>query len=308
MDRAWNPACTRCGKFRDTCGFIRFRISSQLLRERTQAQASLHRPHGAAAYPISMPRYGAIDIGSNSVRMQAAEALPGPDGKTSIRILVSNRQVTRLGESVFRSGFIGKEAIESTCEVLSQMAAAYRKLDVAGVRAVATSAVRDAQNQWEFLQAASQALGAPVEIISGKEEARLIHLGVQRRWPHPGKRLLILDIGGGSAEMILSEHGRLAEAYSKPLGAVRLTEVFLKSDPPSPEELHRLETYIQEKIAPAVEQIGRVDRGIATSATAATVVCAVHHLPRSRRDEADQRRVKVAEAKGFYQDIREQNL
>ncbi|MCC6294032.1 MAG: Ppx/GppA family phosphatase, partial [Bryobacterales bacterium] len=179
-----------------------------------------------------MPRYAAIDIGSNSVRMLAAEASPGAGFET----LAADRQVTRLGESVFRNGRISPEAAAAVCEVLARMAAAYRGLNVLAVRAVATSAVRDAANQQEFLARASEAAGAPVEIISGQEEARLIHLGVEALWPHPRSRVLVVDVGGGSAEFILAENGRRREAFSKPLGAVRLTEVFLKSDPPAPGE------------------------------------------------------------------------
>src|ERR1700687_2211158 len=213
-----------------------------------------------------MPRYAAIDIGSNSVRMLTAETAPGRDTK----ILAAERQVTRLGAGVFLNGRIPPEAIDLVCENLSRMAQIYNKLDVIGVRAVATSAVRDASNQHEFLERASEVLGTPVEIISGQEEARLIHLGVQARWPQPDKRVLIIDVGGGSAEIILGENGALSEAFSKPLGAVRLTEVFLKSDPATPVELHRLDEYIEEKLATPLRRIGvgPFDRLVATSATA----------------------------------------
>ena len=112
--------------------------------------------------------------------------------------------------------------------------------------------LRDATNRAEFLARATQILETPVEVISGLEEARLIHLGVQARWPQPQRRLLIADVGGGSAELILSENGRMVDAFSRPLGAVRLTEMFLKSDPPDPRELARMEKYIQERIAGAV--------------------------------------------------------
>ena len=107
-------------------------------------------------------------------------------------------------------------------------------------------------------------------------------------WPHPKQRVLMMDVGGGSAELILSEGGRLVEAFSKPLGALRLTEVFLKSDPPSERELARMRKYIQERIAGPVARLGtaKVDRMIATSATAAATVCAVNHVRRSRRDRA----------------------
>src|SRR5688572_2932590 len=164
-----------------------------------------------------MPRYAAVDIGSNSVRMQAAEVIAG----APLNILASDREVTRLGASVFREGRISEDAMTFVCQVLKRMAAAYTALDVMGVRAVATSAVRDASNQAEFIERASAALGTPVEIISGPEEARLIHLGVQSRWPHPRQRVLVIDVGGGSAEFIVSDQGEMKEGISRPLGAVR---------------------------------------------------------------------------------------
>src|SRR5450631_2753819 len=137
-----------------------------------------------------MPRYAAIDIGSNSIRMAAAEVLPGE----AMRLLASERVVTRLGESVFRNGVLAQEPLELTYSVLARMAQQYQKLEVVGVRAVATSAVRDARNAAEFVERASHAIGTQVEVISGREESRLIHLGVQARWPHPDRRLLIVDI------------------------------------------------------------------------------------------------------------------
>src|SRR5579884_4233235 len=198
-----------------------------------------------------MPRYAAIDIGSNSVRMMAAEVSHG-----ELHILAQDRQVTRLGESVFRAGAISKDALDFLVANLSRMAAMYSRLDVIGVRAVATSAVRDARNQQEFLKRTSEATGTNVEIISGPEEARLIHLGVEARWPRPKERTLIVDVGGGSAELIISQNGQLIDAVSKPIGAVRLTEVFLKSDPAQPDELQRLSSYIEEKLKGFVRDHG----------------------------------------------------
>ena len=229
--------------------------------------------------------------------MMAAEVSHG-----ETRILAQERQVTRLGESVFRSGRISEEALQFLTQNLQRMAAIYNKLEMVGVRAVATSAVRDASNQDDFLERTSAALSTNVEVISGPEEARLIHLGVEARWPRPKERTLIIDVGGGSAELIISQGGQLIDAVSKPLGAVRLTEVFLKSDPARPEEIHRLDRYIEEKLSPFLKQHGaeKFDRAIATSATAGAIVSVTNQVPRSKRDEADRLRATAGQVRELY--------
>src|SRR5438270_7728118 len=244
-----------------------------------------------------MPRYAAIDIGSNSLRMLAADVSHG-----MTTVLAQDRQVTRLGESVFRSGRISEDALDFLVSTLTRMASAYSRFDVAGVRAVATSAVRDASNQQEFLKRTSEAVGTNVEIISGPEEARLIHLGVNVRWPRPNERTLIVDVGGGSAELIIQAGSQLVDAVSKPLGAVRLNEVFLKNDPPSPDELQRLDSLITEKLQPFHEQYAteKFDRAIGTSASAAAVICAVNQIPRAKRDEADRLGASASDIRKLY--------
>ncbi len=253
-----------------------------------------------------MPRYAAIDIGSNSARLLVADARD--DG--SVEQLAVDREVTRLGASVFKAGTIATDSLDFVCAVLARFAAAYQKFDVDGIRVVATAAVRDASNQQEFLARASLAAGAPVEIISGQEEARLIHLGVQSRWPHPDQRVLIVDIGGGSAELILSENGKLKEAWSKPLGAVRLTGVFLRNDPPTRLELRQMHEFMDEKFAPAMARLqrNRYDRAIATSSTAAAMICAVNGVPRARRDEADRMRATVSQVRKLYRTLADSDL
>ena len=221
--------------------------------------------------------------------MEAAELLPGQPP----RVLASDREVTRLGESVFRTGSVSEEALTNACAVLARMAALYRKLDVVGVRAVATSAIRDTSNQKEFLARASEAAGTPVEIISGREEARLIHLGVEsagrRRTNAPSSSIS----AAAARKSSRAEDGRLLEAFSRPLGAVRLRENFLSGDPPPPYALRQMTEYIQEKLAPGGRAIGAPgwDRAIATSATASAVASAVARVPRSKRDEIDRQRV-----------------
>ena len=223
-----------------------------------------------------------------------------------LRVLAAEREVTRLGEGVFRSGRIEDQAMDFLCAQLTRMSQVIAKHDVLALRAVATAAVRDANNQNEFIVRASAALGSAIEVISGQEEARLIHLGVTMRWPQPNGRVLLVDLGGGSGEITLSEDGRLQESFSKPVGAVRLTEVFLQdSDPAGAEDLSRMERYIDEKLMPAVERFGRgkFARMIATSASAAAIVCAINRVPRARREEADRLRATKAQVRRFYQDV-----
>jgi exopolyphosphatase/guanosine-5'-triphosphate,3'-diphosphate pyrophosphatase len=253
-----------------------------------------------------MSQYAAIDIGSNSIRMLAAEV----DAQGRMVTLASEREVVRLGTSVFREGRLNEATMNLACDVLARMAATYRKLDVLAVRAVGTAALRDARNQPEFLARASTILDTPVEVISGLEEARLVHLGVQSQWPHPKQRLLIADVGGGSAELIVSDAGQITESFSKPLGAVRLTEMFLKSDPPDPRELLRMRKYIQERVAGPVSRFGgaKIHRMIATSSTAAAMVCAVNRVRRSKRDLADRLPATAVQIRRLYEQVSSTNL
>ena len=114
-----------------------------------------------------MPRYAAFDIGSNSVRMMAADV----DAHGRFDVLASERQVTRLGAGVFRNGLIEPATLDSLCEVLARMNERVRPLSVLSMRAVATAAVRDASNADEFIERVSAVLGQNVEVISGQEEA-----------------------------------------------------------------------------------------------------------------------------------------
>ncbi len=250
-----------------------------------------------------MPQYAAVDLGSNSVRLLVADATPDPIPQ--VTRLVEERQVTRLAESVFNQGEVSQKAMENVCGVLNRMRETWQKYEIAGIRVVATSATRDANNRDEFVASASKAIGAPVEIISGQEEARLIQLGVQIVWPHPNKRVLIIDVGGGSAELILSEDGHLTAGYSRPLGAVRLQSAFLSKDPPTPLQIRQMQDYIQEKLAVVIAKIGgrEYDRVVATSSSAAAVVCAANGIPRSKRETADRVKVSTAQLRKLFREL-----
>jgi exopolyphosphatase/guanosine-5'-triphosphate,3'-diphosphate pyrophosphatase len=175
-----------------------------------------------------MPVFAAVDIGSNSVRLSIAKFNRG-----ALTAISQDREVTRLGEGVFRSGTLDPQNIAHTIKVLRRFHRAVQTHATDKVRVVATSALRDAKNSRAFIDWVKAATGWRVEIISGLEEGRLIHLGVISKSRINVPRMLLMDLGGGSCELTLSRNHHIEELVSLPLGAVRLTQEFLKHDPPS---------------------------------------------------------------------------
>ncbi len=224
-----------------------------------------------------MPTFAAVDIGSNSVRLKIARL----SGRRLVP-LHEDREVTRLGESVFQSGFLLPEAMAATVKVLRRFHRATQRFGTDSVRVVATSAVRDARNSRAFLEWVRSATGWKLEIISGLEEARLIHLGLTSQLRIGKAPVLLADLGGGSCELTISVAGHIRDTVSLPLGAVRLTNEFLRHDPPRKSELERLRGFIDreiDRIAPRIAH-AHIQSVIATSGTAASLaaVCqAISH-------------------------------
>lgn len=224
-----------------------------------------------------MPTFAAVDIGSNSCRLAIATVT----AQHKLRTLFEDREVTRLGESVFETGLISPQAMISTVKALKRFQKAVQEHVVDRVRVVATSATRDARNAEAFRTRVKSATGWELEIISGLEEGRLIHLGVVAHEPEARRRTLLIDLGGGSCEVTLSDAGRIQEMVSLPLGAVRLQQEFLRSDPPSKQDVSRLRQFIDRELTRVEKKMGqpRVDTVFATSGTAAALAEASHALP-----------------------------
>jgi exopolyphosphatase/guanosine-5'-triphosphate,3'-diphosphate pyrophosphatase len=215
-----------------------------------------------------MSIFAAVDIGSNSVRIKIARVV-----RHRLKTVHEDRVVTRLGESVFRFGTLSPEAMEDTVKVLRRFYRDIQNFGVDQVRVVATSALRDARNGAAFIAWAHSATGWKVETISGLEEGRLIHLGILANTSLGASRALLIDLGGGSCELTLSEKGHIREMVSLPLGALRLTGEFLPHDPPRPVEIQRLRRSIAEELDRVREQIAGVKlrNVLATSGTAAAI-------------------------------------
>jgi exopolyphosphatase/guanosine-5'-triphosphate,3'-diphosphate pyrophosphatase len=232
-----------------------------------------------------MPTFAAVDIGSNSVRLKIARLTRG-----RLRPIHEDREVTRLGEGVFRSGFLTPESMAETVKVLRRFHRATQQVVTDPVRVVATSAMRDARNSQAFLEWVRSATGWNVEIISGVEEARLIHLGLVSNLRVDSSPALMMDLGGGSCELTVSARGQIRDTVSLPLGAVRLTDEFLRHDPPRKGELKRLQGFVAREVNRVAARVvaGKVKNVIATSGTAAALAAVASRL---RKSSAGQRAV-----------------
>ena len=229
-----------------------------------------------------MQTFAAIDIGSNSCRLKIARVV-----QHRLRVVHEDREVTRLGASVFEAGLVSPDAMAATLRALKRFYKAVQMHGANQVRAVATSAMRDARNGRAFLAWVKDETGWDVEIISGLEEGRLIHRGVMNNEPGVAGRCLLIDVGGGSCEVSLSDRKRIVETVSLPLGAVRLTQEFLKSDPATKDEIARMKKLIARELRRASRRIdsGRVQTVVATSGTAAALSAASRAARRTRGAE-----------------------
>src|SRR6202789_2998170 len=236
-----------------------------------------------------MPTFAAVDIGSNSVRLKIARLTRG-----HLRPIHEDREVTRLGEGVFRSGFLTPESMAETVKVLRRFHRATQQVVTESVRVVATSALRDARNSQAFLEWVRSATGWTIEIISGLEEARLIHLGLVSNLRIDSSPALMMDLGGGSCELTVSSRGQIKETVSLPLGAVRLTDEFLRHDPPRKGELKRLQGFITREVNRIASRIvaTKVQNVIATSGTAVALATAASGL----RKNGGRQRLAVTRA------------
>ena len=214
-----------------------------------------------------MTRVAVVDIGSNSTRLLVADV--GPDGPVSE---VDRRSiVTRLGEGVDATGALGTAPVQRVYAVLEEYAAAIAEHGATAATAVMTSAVRDAANGDEFAAAVRERYGLEGRTLSGDEEARLTYRGATAaRTPAPGERLLVIDIGGGSTELVIGERGDVAFHVSTQVGVVRHSERHLHSDPPTREELTALSGDVGPAVAGAVPAADRerVTAAVAVAGTA----------------------------------------
>jgi exopolyphosphatase/guanosine-5'-triphosphate,3'-diphosphate pyrophosphatase len=205
-------------------------------------------------------RVAAVDIGTNSTRLLVAD-VDGHGRDAKLVPLDRRMRITRLGQDVDRTHRLAPDAIGRTVEVLREYRVALDDLGVTRVRATATSAARDASNRDDFFSPARDALGVEPELLSGQEEAALSFTGATSDLDAPAP-YLVVDIGGGSTEFVLGAREPVG-AVSVDIGCVRITEQFLHSDPPAPEELSNAIAVVRDHLA----DVRRAIPGVAEAAT-----------------------------------------
>ena len=228
----------------------------------------------AGDLPVGVRRVAAIDIGTNSIHLLVAAIDPSLH---SFSVLVAEKNTTRLGERDPDTGDLSPEAIERAFRTLRHCRDLALSHGVEQIVTAATSAVREAPNGRTFLLALQEQLGLDVDLVSGPEEARLIYLGVLSGMAFGDQPHLILDIGGGSTELILADERDARALTSSRIGAVRLQREFCQQDPLPEGRRTFLSAYIQGALDPAVAQVRRALRPgekpilVATSGTAMAI-------------------------------------
>jgi exopolyphosphatase/guanosine-5'-triphosphate,3'-diphosphate pyrophosphatase len=207
-------------------------------------------------------RVAVVDMGTNSTRLLIAEVADGRVAEVERR-----STVTRLGRGVDTSGQLAAEAIDEVCEIVGEYIALYTDLGAERVAAIATSAVRDASNGDAFIAELRERFALDARTLSGDEEARLTFLGAcsGRTCDHT----LVVDIGGGSTELVIGTGDSVDFHVSMQAGVVRHTERYLTTDPPRAADLEELAADVRRQIerAMADEPAARAEEGIAVAGT-----------------------------------------
>ena len=222
---------------------------------------------------MTLSKLAAIDIGSNSIKLVVVDASAGD----SFTILANEREVVRLGHETLVKKHLSESAIRRAVECIKGYKMTAEEFGTEKIVATATASVREADNSAEFIRVVEAETGVRVEVLSGEEEARLIGLAAAQGCTAKRVASLNIDIGGGSTELSIFRDGAPVTLLSVKLGAVGLTERFLKSDPPHSDELNSLRSEIRQTLEPAARKLRQQSwqQTTATSGTALTVGAAL---------------------------------
>ena len=196
-------------------------------------------------------RIAAIDIGTNSIHMVIAQSTPG----AAFEVVEREREVVQIGRGSFEDGRLMPDAIRRTADALSRFVRLARRMQTDRILCTATAAVRESRNGGDFLRVAREVSGVTPRVIPGEEEGRLIYLAVRRALQLDMEPALMIDIGGGSMQLVVGNREKLLLATGAPLGALRLRETILESDPPTNKELRDLRRTVRKRCRPALAKV-----------------------------------------------------
>lgn len=241
-------------------------------------------------------KIAAIDLGSNSVHMIVAEI----SSTGALQVLDREADMVRLGTRALSSGVLTDSAMERTLTILEAYKRVARMHRVEEIVAVATSAIREARNGEDFLKEIGRKTGIHPRAIPGEEEARLIYRAALHSVHPGGKRMVVVDIGGGSLEIVAGRGTTIDVAASLKVGVLRLTEELLRDDPISDRQEKKLVAHVREALQPIVTRIRRLgfDRVVGTSGTILTLGRIAHEASTGERPHSLHHVTVTAEALG----------
>ena len=247
----------------------------------------------------------AIDCGTNSIKILIGSVhLDGPP-----EVVLRDSRVVRLGQGVDETGILAEEALERTFAAIDEFAEVIRSHGVPPerVRFCATSATRDAGNSAVFAEGVRRRLGVEPEVLSGDEEAALVFAGaIAAQHPMPPEPVLVVDIGGGSTELVLGEGEQrqaISHSISLDIGSVRLHERHLHSDPPTPAEVAACVADVDRHLDTSGIPLERTRTVIGTSGTIKTLACGVMDLDSYDRAAFDQAVLSNADTTAFVDEL-----
>jgi exopolyphosphatase/guanosine-5'-triphosphate,3'-diphosphate pyrophosphatase len=208
-----------------------------------------------------------FDIGTNSIHMLIVDVKPG----LRFEILEHEKDMTRLGDGSFEKRRLTLSSVNRALGVIDRFYKIAKKHKVKKFIATATSAVRDAENRRVFTQAVYRKTGIRVQVISGEEEGRLIFLAARSGVKSHSKKALVIDVGGGSMELILGDYENIYLNRSFKLGVTRLTDHFISADPPLMKEIKKMEKWIDSEIRPFIKKAKKMGFAAAIG-TAGTMI------------------------------------
>ncbi|OUS92496.1 Ppx/GppA phosphatase family protein [Rhodococcus sp. NCIMB 12038] len=243
-----------------------------------------------------MTRVAAVDCGTNSIRLLVADV----DDKGALHDVRREMRVVRLGQGVDATGRLAPEAIERTRVALTEYAGMIADAGATAVRMVATSATRDASNREDFFSMTRDVLGAVIpgagaEVITGDEEARLSFNGAVGELDPARGPFVVVDLGGGSTEVVLGDESGVHAAFSTDIGCVRITERCLHDDPPTQAQIEDARVFAQERLDEAFARVPveQAHTWVGVAGTMTTIAALAKELPEYDAEQVHLSRIPL---------------